>query len=113
MASRISIGPIAGLALVALAACQQPGGRWEGGSGSDPDALAVAQADCRRAAQAEAERTMPQRPVGSPTPSSVQPTDVGGSWTGMMDRFSAGKREQALFERCMTQQGFRFVPNQP
>lgn len=113
MARTSSIGGIAallGLGL-AIAACQQPGGRWEGAAGSDADAVAVAQADCRSAARAEAERTMPQRPLGAPTPSAAQPSDVSGSWTNMMDRFSAGRREQSLFERCMTQQGFRFVPN--
>jgi hypothetical protein len=112
MAARIFIACSAAVAIAGLAACQQPGGRWEAGSGAtDTDTLAVAQADCRSAAQAEAERTMPQRQVGSPSPSSSQPGDTSGQWVSMMDRFSAGRREQGLFERCMTQRGFRFVPN--
>ena len=102
-------------AILALgaAACAPTSGRWEGGPQDDADAAAVAQADCRAAARADAERTFPDRPSGAPSPSSAQPRDVGGPWINMMDRYSAQTREQSMFERCMTQRGLRFVPNSP
>jgi hypothetical protein len=100
---------IAGVAV----GCAPTRGRWEGGAQDDPDTVAVAQADCRAAARAEAERTLPDRQLGSPTPSSSQPRDVSGSWLTMMDRYSAGTREEQLFQRCMTDRGFRFVPVSP
>ena len=94
-------------------ACAPTSGRWEGGAKEDADVVAVAQADCRAAARVDAERTLPDRQFGSPTPSSSQPRDVSGSWLTMMDRYSAGTREESLFQRCMTERGFRFVPNSP
>ncbi|MFO1128879.1 MAG: hypothetical protein U1E66_10680 [Rhodospirillales bacterium] len=92
--------------------CASTGGRWVGPT-DDPEALAQAQADCRASARADAERTLPDRPFGSPSPSSSQPQDVAGSWRSMMDRYSASNREDTLFQRCMTDRGFRFVPNTP
>jgi hypothetical protein len=72
--------------------------------------VAAAQVDCRRAARADVERGFVERGTVGAAPSSTQPHDISGSWTSMMDRFSAEKRERLVFERCMTQQGFRFVP---
>ncbi len=116
MKERIA-GPGRGLIALIVAgvavACAPTSGRWQGGPEDDPEAVAVAQADCRAAARADAERTLPDRQFGSPSPSSSQPRDVSGSWLSMMDRYSASTREESLFQRCMTDRGFRFVPAAP
>jgi hypothetical protein len=111
---RTTSGLVALFVVAVAAACaSSTAGRWEGGPQDDAEAVAVAQADCRTAARADAERTIPDRQFGSPTPSSSQPHDMGGTWLSMMDRYSASTREQSMFQRCMTQRGFRFVPASP
>ncbi|MFO1152591.1 MAG: hypothetical protein U1E42_02840 [Rhodospirillales bacterium] len=110
---RPGIGLVALIIVGAAVACSSTAGRWEGGPKDDPEAVAVAQADCRAAARADAERTLPDRQLGSPTPSASRPNDASGSWLNMMDRYSAGTREDSLFQRCMTDRGFRFVPVSP
>ena len=36
--------------------------------------------------------------------------NLGGRWAGDMNRFSGQRRQQQLFETCMTQRGYMLVP---
>lgn len=103
------LGVAAALGVVILAGCASSGGRWER-AGTSSDDVAAAQVDCRNAARADVEQGFTPRGTIGSSPSSNQPRDITGNWTGMMDRYSAEQRERQLFERCMTNQGFRFVP---
>lgn len=106
----MKIGAVAALSVVVLAACGSTQGRWERANTSSDD-VAAAEVECRDAARADTEQRLRNQGGGTFTsgPSSGNRDQVG-TWTGMMDQFSAEKRERQVFERCMTQQGFQFVP---
>jgi hypothetical protein len=36
--------------------------------------------------------------------------DLGGQWARDMNRYSAQRRQQQLFDTCMTQRGYNLVP---
>lgn len=100
---------IAAVTVALLAACASSAGRWERAGTSSDDAASI-EIDCRNAARADVEQGFTPRGTVGSSPSSTQPRDITGNWTGMMDQFSAESRERQLFERCMTRQGFQFVP---
>jgi hypothetical protein len=107
----------AAAALLLLAACADfdPGGwwqdQWETGQGSweNPD-VAWEQwdddrAECRLVAAQEADRDFAITSQSRP----AEDYSRGGRMTADLDRFEAGKREQRLFERCLTDRGYRRV----
>ena len=103
------IGAIAAVTAVLLAACTSSAGRWER-PGTSPDDAAAMEIECRDAARADVEQRFSPRGTMGSSPSSNQPRDITGNWTSMMDQYSAESHERQLFERCMTRQGFQFVP---
>lgn len=106
----MKIGAVAALSAVLLAACGSTQGRWERANTSSDD-VAAAEVQCRDAARADTEQQLRNQGGGTfRTAPSAGNRDQVGVWTGMMDQFSAEKRERQVFERCMTQQGFQFVP---
>lgn len=104
----MKIGVAAALSAVLLAACASSAGRWER-AGASTDEVAAAEVECRDAARADIDERLRARNLGASPPASGS-RDLTGNWTSMMDQFSAEKRERQVFERCMTQQGFQFVP---
>jgi hypothetical protein len=97
-------GAMLSAALMLLAAACAQTGTWQ-----NPDVpeeqWSADQADCRARASVEAERDFALRPrMGG----SLN-YDPSATWTTDMNRFSAQQREQQLFERCMTQRGYRLV----
>jgi hypothetical protein len=91
-------------AVVAVSACAQ-GGSWQ-----NPDVpeeqWSADRADCQARARDQAERefALSQQGIRSLN------YDLGGQWQTDMNRFSGQRRQQRLFESCMTQLGYRLVP---
>jgi hypothetical protein len=86
------------------------GGCAESGSWQNPnvaqDQWSIDRTDCQHRARDQAEREyalsqQTDRPLNY---------NLGGQWASDMNRYSAQKREQQLFETCMTQRGYRLVP---
>ena len=61
---------------------------------------------CKEQAQVQAERefTLDQQT------SRNMNYDLGGQWSGQMNRFSAQQRQGRLFASCMTSRGYALVP---
>lgn len=95
-----------GLLAVAMAigACAQSGS-WQ-----NPDVPEeqwnVDRADCQARARDQAERDFALSQQGTRSLNY----DLGGRWASDMNRFSGQRRQQQLFETCMTQKGYRLVP---
>ena len=91
-------------AVLAVGACAQSGS-WQ-----NPDVpeeqWSTDRADCRTHARDQAERDFALSQQGTRSLNY----DLGGRWATDMNRFSGQRREQQLFETCMTQRGYRLVP---
>lgn len=93
--------------VIVAASCAQPG-KWENPNLPWEEWSRI-EADCRALAQEQAEREFRATRQQSSTATTLS-YDQGGQWLSQMDRFDAQRRQQTLFERCMTNQGFRLVP---
>lgn len=89
---------------VALGACAQAGS-WQNPN-VPQDQWSADRAYCMDVARDRAEREflMEQQ-----TNRSMN-YNLGGRWAGDMNRFSGQRRQQQLFESCMTQRGYMLVP---
>jgi hypothetical protein len=96
-----------GLLLAGLAI----GGCAQSGSWQNPDVpeqeWSVDRADCQARARDQAEREFGLSQEGNKSLNY----DLGRQWASDMNRYSAQKRQHQLFETCMTQRGYRFVPS--
>jgi hypothetical protein len=105
----IRIAAVVALSALFLAACASSAGKWDRANTS-PDEVAANEVECRTAARQDVEDRLSARGGANAFPPSADNRNVTGNWTNMMDQFSAEKRERQVFERCMTQRGFQFVP---
>jgi hypothetical protein len=96
------------LAAVVGGCSQTTGGQWRNDA-VPQDQWASDQIDCESAARAQVEREFRPQSQGL-SPAAANPSATGGQWAGMMDRFGAERRQNELFDRCMTQRGYRLVP---
>lgn len=94
-----------GLALAALVACADDG-PWQKPNVS-PDDMARDQAACRRLATTEAERDLV---LNDERATSARGNSRTGAYMAQMNRFSAGKDRDDLFERCMARSGYTRGP---
>jgi hypothetical protein len=87
------------------------GGCAQSGSWQNPDVpeqeWSVDRADCQARARDQAERKFGLSKEGNKSLNY----DLGRQWASDMNRYSAQKRQHQLFETCMTQRGYRFVPS--
>ena len=93
-----------------LAAAMAIGGCAQSGSWQNADVpeeqWSVDRADCQARARDQAERDFA---LSQQSTRSLN-YDLGGRWASDMNRFSGQRRQQQLFETCMTQKGYRLVP---
>lgn len=98
-----------GILAAAIGGCSQSrDGQWRNDS-VPQEQWASDRLDCETAAREQVEREFRPQSQGL-SPASSNPAATGGQWSGMMDRFSAERRQTELFDRCMTQRGYRLVP---
>jgi hypothetical protein len=90
-----------GLALMAAAACADDG-PWQKPNVS-AEQLARDRAACRREATAEVERDLVLAEERSPGTRDSRT----GAYMAQMNRFSAGRDRDALYERCMMRLGYK------
>lgn len=104
---------VIGAALV-VAACADVGEWWQkkwetGGTWENPNVpweqWARDRAECRLVAREEAERDYALTRAAGPPEDYSRTRPV----TAPVDRFEAQRREQALYERCLTDRGYRRV----
>ena len=82
---------------------ENPNKPWEQWSGD--------QNECRSLAREQAEQDFsPRSAPGQAPASNAGARSATTDWSNMMDRFSAQRQEDTLFERCMLQRGYRLVP---
>jgi phosphate-selective porin len=88
--------------LTAVAGCAQ--------TGSNPDVpqdqWSADRADCTARARDRAEREFALEQQSNRSLNY----NLGGRWASDMNRFSGQRRQQQLFENCMTQRGYILVP---
>jgi hypothetical protein len=90
--------------VVAVGGCAQSGS-WQNPNVPEAEWSADG-ADCEARARDQAEREFALSQQGTRSLNY----DLGGRWAGDMNRYSAQRRQQQLFETCMTQRGYRLVP---
>lgn len=93
-----------GLALVTVMACADDG-LWRK-PGVSTEQLARDQAACRREATVEAERDL----VLTEERGSRSRDSRTGAYRAQMNRFSAGRDRDALYDRCMARLGYKREP---
>lgn len=98
--NRILACLIVGLALVTAVACADDG-PWQKPNVSN-EQLARDQAACRREAMAEAERDF----ALSEERRAASRDSRTGAYMAQMNRFSAGRDRDDLFDRCMARSGY-------
>jgi hypothetical protein len=91
-------------AVLAMSACAQ-GGSWQNPNVPE-EQRSVDRADCQARAHDQAEREFA---LSQQAGRSLN-YNLGGRWAIEMNRYSGQRREQQLFETCMTQRGYRLVP---
>ena len=99
-----------GARLGLLTAALTIGGCAQSGSWQNPDVpeeqWSADRAACQMRARDQAEREFA---LGQQGTRSLN-YDLGGQWQTDMNRFSGQRRQQQLFETCMSQLGYRLVP---
>ena len=89
---------------VAIGACAQAGS-WQNPN-VPQDQWSADRAYCMDVARDRAEREFL---IEQQTNRSLN-YNLGGRWASDMNRFSGQRRQQQLFESCMTQRGYMLVP---
>jgi hypothetical protein len=90
--------------VLAISGCAQSGS-WQNPEVPEAE-WNVDRADCQARARDQAEREFALSQQGNRSLNY----DLGGQWASDMNRYSAQKRQERLFETCMTQRGYRLVP---
>jgi hypothetical protein len=90
--------------VLAIGGCA-PSGSWQNPNAPE-EQWSADRADCQARALDQAERDFALSQQGTKSLNY----DLGGQWASDMNRYSAQKRQQQLFETCMTQRGYHLVP---